>query len=65
MRSDLVIALVVGVLLILLIILSRRLCRSGKGDIRSHQTAKSHPRPQAGDEDDTCKILANRVRSIP
>ena len=47
MRSDLVFALIVGVLLILLIILISLALPQWQGDTRSHQTAKSQTRPQA------------------
>jgi IS1 family transposase len=50
MRSDLVFALVVGVLLILLIILSRRLCRSGKATPAATKLPRAtrDPKPFAG-----------------
>ena len=50
MRSDLVFALVVGVVLILLVGLSRRLCRSGKATpaVAKPPRAKRDPKPFAG-----------------
>jgi hypothetical protein len=50
MRSDLAFSLVVGVLLMLLVVLSRRLCRSGKTTPAATKPprAKRDPKPFAG-----------------
>ena len=68
MRSDLVFSLVVGVLLMLLVVLSRRLCRGGKTTSAATKPprAKRVPKPFAGL---TCKpdcpVCEQKVESYP
>jgi hypothetical protein len=68
MRSDLVFALVVGVVLMLLVILSRRLCHSGKATPASAKPprAKRDPKAFAGlTRKPECLVCEQEAESQP